>query len=113
MNKNYYWYKATVVRIIDADTIVLDIDLGMHLTREETVRLYRINAFELRGHEKYFGLKAKTFVEDFCPVNSAVDVHTYKDKAGKYGRLLADIYVEDECLNDRLVEEEHARYVSY
>lgn len=113
MNHNPYQYRATVVRIIDADTIVLDIDLGIHTTRRETVRLNRVDAWELRGVEKSFGQKAKDFVSEFCPVDTVVDIETHLDKSGKYGRLLVDIYRHGICLNDKLVAEEHARYVSY
>lgn len=109
-----YWYKATVVRIIDADTLELDIDLGMQITRRETIRLNRVNAWEIRGVEREFGLEAKAFVAEQIPVGTTVQINTFLDRSGKYGRLLVDLYLEDgTCLNDVLVMHEHAKYVSY
>jgi micrococcal nuclease len=114
MTHQKYWYNARVVRVVDADTIEFDIDLGMHVTRREIVRLNRVDAWELRGIEKKLGNKAKKFVQDKMPIGSTVEINTYLDKTGKYGRLLADIYLPcGLCLNDALVENEHARYVNF
>tara|TARA_B100000424_G_scaffold266744_2_gene258400 strand:- start:251 stop:598 length:348 start_codon:yes stop_codon:yes gene_type:complete len=109
-----YWYNAKIVRIIDADTLELDIDLGLHVTRREVVRLNRVDAWEIRGVEKKLGDKAKQFVREKMPIGSTVAINTFMDKTGKYGRLLVDIYLPGgECLNDVLVKNEHARYVNF
>lgn len=114
MTHEKYWYDAKVIRIIDADTIELDIDLGMHVRRREIVRLNRVDAWELRGVEKKLGNKAKQFVQERLPIGSIVEVNTFFDRTGKYGRLLVDIYLSDgECLNDVLVTNELARYVEF
>lgn len=79
-------YEATLVRVIDGDTIVVDIDLGFRVTSRQPVRLYGINTPE-RGQPGYKDatealrslLSAGTFV-----------VRTIKPE-DKYGRFLAEI----------------------
>jgi len=42
-----------------------------------------------------------------------VVINTFKDFKGKYGRMVADVYVGSRCLNDELVKLGHARYQAY
>lgn len=84
------------MKVLDADTITLDIDLGFHLTRRESVRLYGCNAPEIHTKdvlEKKRGLEAKYRVAELLPVGSTVKVKSYKpDKpTEKFGRYLAMI----------------------
>jgi micrococcal nuclease len=119
LEKKLYWYKAKVVKIVDADTVDLMVSLGLHSYSEERFRLRGIDAWEVRGKEREKGLLAKARVEELTPVDSEVWIETYKDKEGKYGRFLADIYFEHEeprmlvNLCDLLVEEGHAEEVNY
>ncbi len=85
-----YTYKATVSRVVDGDTIYVDVDLGFFLRQMMKVRLRGVNTPEIRGKERPEGLKAKQFVIDSladCPV---VVIKT--DKIGKYGRYVADVW---------------------
>ncbi len=53
MKENLYHYRAVVVSVYDGDTCTVDIDLGLNTwVRGEKLRLYRINAPELRGSER-------------------------------------------------------------
>ena len=62
MKENLYHYRATVVSVYDGDTCTVDIDLGLNTwVRGEKLRLYRINAPELRGVERPEGLKSRDF----------------------------------------------------
>lgn len=116
-----YNYRARVRRVIDADTVELDIDLGCYTwLMKETCRLYRINAWEKRGPERDKGLKAARRLEKLLSMRDVADgedlihIRTHKDKHGKYGRLLVELMRSDgKCLNDLLVEEGHARYQDY
>ena len=112
-----YLYQAEVVEVYDADTTTLKVDLGFNITITERFRLYRINACEVTGAEKVEGLKAKDYFLQRCPVGSTIWIKTVKDKKGKYGRYLADIYIKTndsyECLNDLLVTNNHAKYQEY
>lgn len=111
-NENLYWYKAKVVSVYDGDTITVNIDLGLNITRRETVRLYGINTPELRGSEKEEGIKSRNWLQmELEPYyhTDGLFVHTIKDKSGKYGRLLAELWIGDRCLNHELVEKGLAR----
>lgn len=90
-----YTYKAHVISVIDGDTLDLDVDLGFNTHLRERFRLMGINAPEIRGAERERGLEAKLFVEALLPLGKEVLVHTFKDRKEKYGRWLANIYLED------------------
>ncbi len=102
-----YMYPAKVVRIIDGDTIVVDINLGMkHVIQKEPLRLYGVNTPEMRTQE---GRDVKALVEKMIPVGSDIMLETIKDKRGKFGRILAIIYLENgKQLNLWLLENGHA-----
>jgi len=114
-----YHYKAEVLSIYDADTITVRIDLGFTNTTDKVLRLARINAWELRLEEREDGLKARDWLRSVIPPGTNITVKTVKDKTGKYGRYIADIYTYDEKLgqfinlNDELVARGHAVYKEY
>lgn len=112
-----YTYEATVENIVDADTVDLSVNLGFSITFKERFRLYRINAWETRGKEREKGLLAEKWLTSKIPPGTAIMIRTVKDKKGKYGRYLADLWViEDGAwlnLNDELVKLNHAKYESY
>lgn len=108
-----YWYRTTLVRIIDGDTVVLNIKLGFDVElKNQHVRLAGINAPEIYGEEKEAGKKAATFLASILPEpgsNETIMVHTRLDKRGSFNRLLADIYYNNEHINSRLVAEGYAQ----
>jgi len=122
-----YQYRAIYASAYDADTIRCLIDRGMGSWKVGTVkdgkplgisiRLARIDAYEVRGENKLAGLNARNYVRSLLGKVKEFRIFTYKDEGGKYNRLLADILVEDNeeqfCLNDRLVELGHAVYKEY
>ena len=61
-----YEYSVKVVKVIDGDTVDVDIDLGFGVwIHKERVRLHGIDTPESRtsdATEKVFGLKAKAFL---------------------------------------------------
>lgn len=104
-----YHYKATVVRVIDGDTLEVDIDLGFNTTlKKEKLRLLGIDTPELRSKnlsERVHAQEAKQFVERYCPPGSLIYLRTEKDKKGKYGRYLAHVTLSTGLdLVDMLVE---------
>jgi len=109
-----YEYQARVVRVIDADTFEFEVDLGFKLKLLETFRLGGVDAWETRGVEREDGLRAKDrVIELFAASKNEVIVRTAKgDGKGKYGRWIADVYVdvdgEYQSLGEILVEEDHA-----
>ena len=99
-----YTYRARVRSIYDADTIRCDIDLGASVwLHNEPLRLFGINAPEVRGIEREAGLRSRDWLRERLPEGSEVVVETIKDAKGKFGRYLARVHVGGVCLNDELV----------
>ena len=117
MKDNLYHYRAIVRAVYDGDTCTVDIDLGLATwIHGEKVRLYRINAPELRGDEREAGLRSRDFLRSKIE-GKEVFINTVKDKKGKYGRYIADIWFEENGtwlnVNDLLVQAGHAIYQEY
>lgn len=108
-----YTYSGIVMRVVDADTIDINVDLGFYTHQHLRFRLARIDAWEVRGEERSLGLAAKERVAELLPVGSKVTLTS--EKTGKYGRWIADILLEDQgtTLSDLLVKEGHAEYQEY
>lgn len=111
LSKEMYKYEATVRRWVDGDTVDVDIDLGFGLIfHNQRLRLYGIDAYESRTRdldEKEKGLAATAFVNEMAPVGSKITIVTYKE--GKYGRILAEVFLDDYTnLNTLLTEKGHA-----
>lgn len=76
-----YEYAATVVRVIDGDTAVVDIDLGFHTwRRNQSIRLLDCNARELSMPG---GPEARDHLSGLLPAGTQVTVSTVK--VDKYG----------------------------
>ena len=109
-----YEYECKIVRVIDGDSIVVDIDLGFGLwIHGEYIRLFGVDCPECRSRdkeEKAAGLAAKKFVERFLQVGETYTLNT-QDK-GKFGRYLGTISNETETVNKALINE-HLAVVYY
>jgi endonuclease YncB( thermonuclease family) len=92
-----YIYRASCVRVIDGDTLVLRVDLGLRCSVEIEARVHGIDTPELRTHE---GQMAKEFVEHLIPGLPLV-VQTYKDQRS-FARWVCDVHVGGESLADLL-----------
>jgi|TARA_Y100000996_G_scaffold267837_1_gene210826 micrococcal nuclease len=111
-----YEYRCKIVKIIDGDTVDVDIDLGFGVwMHKERIRLYGIDTPESRTRdldEKKYGLIAKGWIEKFMPVGSMQTLITQKDKSGKFGRILGKFRVNDGhydiILNDWMISNHHA-----
>jgi len=92
-------YKCTILRVVDGDTVDVDIDLGFGVwMRKERIRVLGIDTPESRTRdktEKIYGNLAKEFVKDFLPIGSKQTLVTEKDKTGKFGRILGKFLVYD------------------
>lgn len=98
-----YEYNAVIVRVIDADTVRVVLDLGFDVHIHQTIRLSGINAPEMSTKE---GKEATLYVRYLLPLGASIVVKTEKDRQDKYGRYLGKIYFLEskECLNDILIE---------
>ena len=92
-------YKCTILRVVDGDTVDVDIDLGFGVwMRKERIRVLGIDTPESRTRdkvEKTYGIMAKEFVKSYLPVGSVQTLQTEKDGTGKYGRILGKFLVHD------------------
>ena len=113
-----YEYKCKILRVVDGDTVDVDIDLGFGVwMHKERVRMMGIDTPESRTRdrvEKAFGLASKDRLKELLPIGSIQVLKTEidrsgEDKKGKFGRILGDFLVDDNrrC-TDILVEEGHA-----
>lgn len=100
-----YEYKAKVVRVYDGDTITCDIDLGFFTwIKDQSIRLAGIDTPEIRGEERPKGLVSAEWLRERI-LDKEVILKTYKDSKGKYGRWLADVYLDDVNMNQALLDE--------
>ena len=94
-----YEYECTIRKVVDGDTIDVDINLGFNTwINNERVRLYGIDTPESRTRdleEKKFGLYAKSVVDKYLPVGSKQVLVTHLDKVGKFGRILGEFRIYD------------------
>ena len=99
-----YNYKAKVYRVVDGDTIIVDIDLGfnMFLTNLR-LRLARINAPETKGASIEAGKISKDFLTATLDKKDIV-IKTSKSQVDIYGRYIAEIYLGETNINDLMVE---------
>lgn len=88
-----YEYSAKVVRVVDADTLILDVDLGFEVRKKMRVRLAEVNAPELNTDA---GKTATEWVSSWLAENQRSDgsiiIRTVKDRQDRYGRYLAWVY---------------------
>ena len=116
-----YEYRATIIKIVDGDTVDVDIDLGFNVVlRDERVRIAGIDTPESRTRdleEKKFGLAAKARVKQLlgktCVLKTQIN-KSGEDMKGKFGRILGDFNVYDsdtdswKLLTSILISEGHA-----
>ena len=94
MDSKGYRYVATLLRVVDGDTIDLDVDLGFDVHQRMRIRLMDVDTPEVRGEEKKEGLKVKELVKDLCKDAERIVLESIKDKKGKYGRYLGIIHLK-------------------
>lgn len=104
-------YRAKPIKVVDGDTIDFEIDLGFTVYTRIRTRLYGVNAWEMREPG---GKEARAWLESqVMRTDVPCTIRTFKDAGDKYGRWLAQVYMGEECLNDKLLELGHARPMIY
>jgi micrococcal nuclease len=103
-----YEYNCKIVRVVDGDTVDVDIDLGFAVwLKKQRIRLFGVDTPESRTRdavEKKFGIMAKNFVKGRLPVGSMQVLKTRMDDSrGKFGRILGEFVLEDTTLNQLLI----------
>ncbi len=117
MSSRRYTYEARCVRVVDGDTLDLDINLGFYLLTRQRVRLIGVDTPEMRSRdpqERQEARQATQYVREW--VGDAkklsedefyLEVETYK--ADSFGRWLADICAGGENLSENLIDEGHGK----
>jgi micrococcal nuclease len=112
--------QCIVTRVVDGDTIDVDIDLGFGVwMRKQRIRMYGIDTPESRTRdleEKKYGKAAKKFLEGLLDDPNGVVLKTHKDGKGKFGRILGEMWrttdFADKSINEYMIEKHHAvRYM--
>ena len=115
-----YEYKCKITRVVDGDTVDVDIDLGFGIVlNDERVRIMGIDTPESRTSdkvEKIFGLAAKERLKELLGKEAILKTQINKngeDMKGKFGRILGDFVVEEwegepRMITEVLIDEGHA-----
>jgi micrococcal nuclease len=111
MNTNEY--DVHVVKVVDGDTVDVDIDLGFGVClKDERVRVMGIDTPESRTSddvEKLFGLAAKNRLYSLLEKDAKLITTEDKngeDMKGKFGRILGDFRAADGRLVTQIMIEE-------
>lgn len=94
LGDSLYNYNAKLVRIVDGDTVIADVDLGFDIWKRVNIRLYGINTPETRTRdlvEKEKGLEAKKVLTELIEANNNEFILESKG-VDKYGRSLGIIW---------------------
>ena len=113
-----YTYRAIINRIVDGDTVDVDIDLGFSMwMRNARIRLKDLDAPEQRTRDltvKTFGLAATARLEEMLPVGLECVLITSLDTNDKFGRILGAFWsgvapgFDNQTVNDCMINEGHA-----
>jgi micrococcal nuclease len=103
-----------VIKVVDGDTIDVDIDLGFSISYSQRLRLAGIDTPESRTTdklEKSLGLESKEYLKSKLKDAKDIVVRTEKpDSSEKYGRILGWVYVngDSKSLNEQMIEDGYA-----
>ena len=108
-------YDVTVIKVVDGDTVDVDIDLGFGIClKDERVRVMGIDTPESRTSnkvEKLFGLAAKNRLYELLEHNAKLittEDKSGEDMKGKFGRILGDFRAADgRLVTEIMIEEGH------
>ena len=106
-------YSCKLVRVVDGDTADALIDLGFNTWAKRRIRFMGVDCWESRTRdleEKAKGLAAKAFTKDLLENSDEGKFVLKSYGVGKYGRVLADLFVKgnDKSINQLLLENGHA-----
>ena len=114
-----YEYNVTITKVVDGDTVDVDIDLGFGMVyKKQRVRLLGIDTPESRTRdlvEKLFGKASKAHLKMLLEVGN---VSLISHDKGKFGRILGELFINDPenpqepqhrtSVNQQLINDHHA-----
>ena len=110
----YEYRVKQVLRVVDGDTIDVDIDLGFDISFTSRVRLAGIDTPESRTtdkREKVLGLEVKQRLKELLSKSSSLVIKTEKpDSTEKYGRILGWLFIDgaEKSINEGLIADGYA-----
>jgi len=110
----FEYYVKKVTKVVDGDTIDVDIDLGFDISFSSRVRLAGIDTPESRTSdkmEKALGLEAKAYLKNAIDNAKTVVIKTEKiDSSEKYGRILGWVFLDGSTrsINDQMITDGYA-----
>ena len=110
-----YKYKVHVTRIVDGDTVDVDIDLGFGMIyKKQRVRMMGIDTPESRTRdleEKFYGLQSKAFLKSLLTGSKTYkDIYLVSHDKGKFGRILGEFFIgnSEVSVNQQMINDHHA-----
>ncbi len=106
-----YRYKVEVTRIVDGDTVDVDVDLGFGMVyKKQRVRMMGIDTPESRTRnleEKYYGKASKA---NLIKILDGKDIQMVSHDKGKFGRILGELFIGNSAysINQQQIDECHA-----
>ena len=106
-----YRYKVEVTRVVDGDTVDVDVDLGFGMVyKKQRVRMMGIDTPESRTRdleEKFYGKQSKYHLENILKDK---DIELKSHDKGKFGRILGELFVGSSAysINQQMIDEYHA-----
>lgn len=92
-------YSAKCIRIIDGDTLYIDVDLGLRVHRKLYIRLVGIDAPEVRGSERVRGLASADYLRSLLTPGQSSRMHESLEvrfeKGKSFDRWLGRVFVDD------------------
>ena len=107
-----YRYKVSIVKVVDGDTVDVDIDLGFGMSyKKQRVRMLGIDTPESRTRdlvEKKFGKASKKHLKGMLEEAESIELVSH-DK-GKFGRILGDLFIgsNETSVNQQMILDHHA-----
>ena len=103
-----YVRNARLIRVVDGDTLDLDIDLGFSTWMKRRVRLLGVNCPETTGDTREAGRAATGFTRIWLSDQTTFQVRTHLDKNDSFGRVLAEVWKGEDSLAAALLQAGHA-----
>jgi micrococcal nuclease len=115
LGRNMFEYRVKqVTKVVDGDTVDVDIDLGFSISYSQRLRLAGIDTPESRTSDKFeksLGIESKDYLKYKLKDAKDIVVKTeLPDSSEKYGRILGWIYVDGntKSINEQMIEDGYA-----
>ena len=106
-----YRYRVYITRVVDGDTVDVDVDLGFStVLKKQRVRMMAIDTPESRTRdleEKFYGKQSKYFLEGLLKDQK---IQLVSHDKGKFGRILGELFIDglETSVNQTMINNNHA-----